>query len=256
MDSRISATTSLYAFIGSPAHHSKSPIMHNLAFKELNIDSVYLAFDIKPEQLEDTIKSFKILKVQGSNVSMPHKEAIIPYLDEISTASRLCNAVNTIKLIDNHYYGTITDGIGFIKAINEQGWDIVNKKITIVGAGGACKAIMVQMALDGAREIIVYNRSKKDEFIKIINNTIKETNCKIEFKLLSDLEWKVLIAYLDGKSYQEIAVELHRHVKSIDNALQRVKRKLEKYVDGHGNIDIKGSMSDFGSVGKYLRDMY
>ncbi len=75
-------------------------------------------------------------------------------------------------------------------------------------------------------------------------------------KLLSDLEWKVLIAYLDGKSYQEIAVELHKHVKSIDNALQRVKRKLEKYVDGHGNIDIKGSMSDFGSVGKYLRDMY
>ena len=75
-------------------------------------------------------------------------------------------------------------------------------------------------------------------------------------ELLSDLEWKVLIAYLDGKSYQEIAVELHRHVKSIDNALQRVKRKLEKYVDGHGNIDIKGSMSDFGSVGKYLRDMY
>lgn len=188
MDSRISATTSLYAFIGSPAHHSKSPIMHNLSFKELNIDSVYLAFDIKPEQLEDTIKSFKILKVQGSNVSMPHKEAIIPYLDEISTASRLCNAVNTIKLIDNHYYGTITDGIGFIKALNEQGWDIVNKKITIVGAGGACKAIMVQMALDGASEIIVYNRSKKDEFIKIINNTIKETNCKIEFKLLSDLD--------------------------------------------------------------------
>lgn len=75
-------------------------------------------------------------------------------------------------------------------------------------------------------------------------------------KLLSDLEWKVLMAYLDGKSYQEIAVELHRHIKSIDNALQRVKRKLEKYVDGHGNIDIKGSMSDFGSVGKYLRDLY
>ena len=180
MDSRISATTSLYAFIGSPAHHSKSPIMHNLAFKELNIDSVYLAFDIKSEQLKDTIKSFKILKVEGSNVSMPHKEAIIPYLDEISTASRLCNAVNTIKLIENRYYGTITDGIGFIKAINEQ--------ITIVGAGGACKAIMVQMALDGASEIIVYNRSKKAEFIKIINNTIKETNCKIKFKLLSDLD--------------------------------------------------------------------
>ena len=73
-------------------------------------------------------------------------------------------------------------------------------------------------------------------------------------KLLSDLEWKVLMAYLDGKSYQEIAIELKRHVKSIDNALQRVKKKLEKYVDDHGNIDIRGSMSDFGSVGRYLRE--
>lgn len=73
-------------------------------------------------------------------------------------------------------------------------------------------------------------------------------------KLLSDLEWKVLMAYLDGKSYQEIAIELKRHVKSIDNALQRVKKKLEKYVDDYGNIDIRGSMSDFGSVGRYLRE--
>lgn len=73
-------------------------------------------------------------------------------------------------------------------------------------------------------------------------------------KLLSELEWKVLMSYLNGKSYQEIAIDLKRHVKSIDNALQRVKKKLEKYVDGHGNIDIRGSMSDFGSVGRYLRE--
>lgn len=75
-------------------------------------------------------------------------------------------------------------------------------------------------------------------------------------KMLSDLEWKVLISYLDGKSYQEISEELQKPVKSIDNALQRIKRKLEKYVDGHGNIDIQGSSSDFGSIGKHLRGIY
>lgn len=187
MKTRISATTSLYAFIASPAHHSKSPAMHNTAFKQLGIDSVYLAFEIKPEQLEDTIKSFKILKVKGCNVSMPHKQAIIPYLDEISTASRLCQAVNTITLRDNKYYGTVTDGIGFINSLKEQNWDIINKKVTIVGAGGASTAIMVQLALDGAEEIVVYNRSLRKEFIEIINNTIAETGCKISFKLLSDL---------------------------------------------------------------------
>lgn len=188
METRISATTSLYAFIGSPAHHSKSPVMHNTAFKVLGIDSVYLAFDIKQQQLEDTIKSFKTLKVKGSNVSMPHKQAIIPYLDQISISSKLCKAVNTITLKDDKYYGTITDGVGFINSLKEQNWNIKKKKITMVGAGGASTAIMVQLALDGAKEIVVYNRSLREEFIEIINNTCKETGCKISFKLLSDLE--------------------------------------------------------------------
>ena len=187
MESRISATTSLYAFIASPAHHSKSPAMHNAAFKALGIDSVYLAFDIKPEDLADTIKGFKAMKVSGANVSMPHKHNIIKYLDEISTASRLCQAVNTIMLKDGHYHGTITDGIGFTKSLAEQGWQIKDQKVTMVGAGGASTAIMVQMALDGAKEIVVYNRTLRDDFKEIIKNTSQETGCLITLKPLSDL---------------------------------------------------------------------
>lgn len=187
MESRISATTSLYAFIASPAHHSKSPAMHNAAFKELGIDGVYLAFDIKPEELENTINGFKAMKVKGANVSMPHKQKIIEYLDEISLASSLCGAVNTITLKDNKYYGTITDGIGFTKSLEEQGWQIKDQKVTMVGAGGASTAIMVQMALDGAKEIVVYNRTIRDEFQEIITNTTKETGCLITLKSLSDL---------------------------------------------------------------------
>lgn len=187
MESRIRATTSLYAFIASPAHHSKSPVMHNAAFKELKIDSVYLAFDISPEELANTINGFKAIKVKGANVSMPHKQKIIQYLDEISIASKLCDAVNTITLKDGKYYGTITDGIGFIKSLEEQDWQINNQKITMVGAGGASTAIMVQMALDGAKEIVVYNRTLRDDFKNIIANTIKETGCLITLKPLSDL---------------------------------------------------------------------
>lgn len=186
MESKISATTSLYAFIASPAHHSKSPLMHNCAFKELGVNSVYLAFDIESDKLKDTIKGFKAMGVKGANISMPHKQNIIPYLDQISTASRLCNAVNTIVLKDNKYYGTITDGIGFIKSLEEKNWSINSNKITMVGAGGASTAIMVQMALDGAKEIVVYNRTIREEFIEIINNTSKETGCLITLKPLSD----------------------------------------------------------------------
>ncbi len=186
MESRISAMTSLYAFIASPAHHSKSPLMHNCAFKELGVNSVYLAFDIESDKLKDTIKGFKAMGVKGANISMPHKQNIIPYLDQISTASRLCNAVNTIILKDNKYYGTITDGIGFIKSLEEKNWSINSNKITMVGAGGASTAIMVQMALDGAKEIVVYNRTIREEFIEIINNTSKETGCLITLKPLSD----------------------------------------------------------------------
>lgn len=186
MESRISAMTSLYAFIASPAHHSKSPLMHNCAFKELGVNSVYLAFDIESDKLKDTIKGFKAMGVKGANISMPHKQNIIPYLDQISTASRLCNAVNTIILKDNKYYGTITDGIGFIKSLEEKNWSINSNKITMVGAGGASTAIMVQMALDGAKEIVVYNRTIREEFIEIINKTSKETGCLITLKPLSD----------------------------------------------------------------------
>lgn len=186
MESKISATTSLYAFIASPAHHSKSPAMHNCAFKELNINSVYLAFDIASNKLKDTINGFRAMKVKGANVSMPHKQNIIPYLDHISTVSRLCNAVNTIVLKEDKYYGTITDGIGFIKSLEEKNWSICNKKITMVGAGGASTAIMVQMALDGAKEIVVYNRTLRKEFVEIINNTKIETGCLITLKSLSD----------------------------------------------------------------------
>lgn len=198
------ATTKLYAFIGSPSHHSLSPIMHNTAFKELGINACYLAFDVPLKQVSNVITSFRTLKIAGANVSMPNKEAIIPYLDGLSKRSKLCNAVNTIKLVDNQYIGDITDGEGFILSIKEKNWDIENQKIVILGSGGASKAILVQLVLDGAKEIIVYNRSIKESYLQLVNNLKEEFSCRLKYKefkyeeLLKDLEDAYLLVNCTG----------------------------------------------------------
>ncbi|MFQ7174067.1 MAG: shikimate dehydrogenase family protein [Thomasclavelia ramosa] len=110
----------VYMLLSLVLHHSKSPAMHNTAFEQLGLDSVYLAFDIKSEELKDTIAGFKAMKVRGANVSMPHKQNIIPYLDEISTASRLCNAVNTITLKDGKYYVTLPMELALLEVLKSK----------------------------------------------------------------------------------------------------------------------------------------
>lgn len=184
----IDGKTKLYAFIAHPCEHTASPTMHNIAFEELNINARYLAFDVDNNNLEKVIEGFKAMKVAGGNVSMPNKQNIIPYLDKVTLRAKLANAVNTIKLNENGGYdGDLTDGYGFQECLNQKGWDIKNKKIVILGAGGASQATIVQLALEGAKQIVVYNRSYKESFMNIIDNVIKETNCDITFTLLEDL---------------------------------------------------------------------
>lgn len=185
----IDGKTKLYTFIAHPCEHTASPTMHNLAFKELNINARYLAFDVDNNNLEEVINGFKAMKVAGGNVSMPNKQNIIPYLDKITLRAKLANAVNTIKLNDNGGYdGDLTDGYGFQECLNQKGWDIKGQKIVILGAGGASQATLVQLALEGAKQIVVYNRSYKEPFMDIINNVIKETGCDVSFSLIEELD--------------------------------------------------------------------
>ena len=112
MPQRITGHTELIGLLATPIRHSKSPMMHNTAFEALGLDYAYLAFDIQPEQLEDCVKGLKALGAKGWNVSMPYKNSIIPLLDEVSQASRLCGSVNTVINQDGKLYGTVTDGTG------------------------------------------------------------------------------------------------------------------------------------------------
>lgn len=190
MAERITGHTELIGLIATPIRHSLSPRMHNEAFAKLGLDYAYLAFEVGNEELEDTIKGFRAMKVRGSNVSMPNKTVVHKYLDKLSDAAEMCGAVNTIVNDDGVLTGHITDGIGYMSGLKDAGIDIIGKKMTIVGAGGAATAIQVQAALDGVKEISIFNR--KDEFYERAQKTVKDinekTNCKATLYDLEDLD--------------------------------------------------------------------
>lgn len=191
MEKRISGTTGLYCLIGTPIGHSGSPAMYNYSFEKLGIDSAYVAFDISEEKVAGAIEAFKTLNIRGANVTMPCKNAAANYMDELSPAARIVGAVNTIVNDGGKLTGHITDGVGFVRNLKEHEVDIKNKKITILGAGGAATAIQVQCALDGAREINIFNI--KDDFYKKAEKTIENIKkevpeCAVNLYDLEDIQ--------------------------------------------------------------------
>lgn len=190
MAERITGHTELIGLIATPIRHSSSPAMHNEAFAKLGLDYAYLAFEVGEKELEGTIQGFRAMNVRGSNVSMPNKTIVHKYLDEVSEAAKLCGAVNTIVNDNGVLTGHITDGIGYMMGLKDAGVDVIGKKMTIVGAGGAATAIEIQAALDGVKEISIFNR--RDGFWKRAQQTVKDinekTNCKATLYDLEDLD--------------------------------------------------------------------
>lgn len=144
--------------LGSPVAHSKSPLMHNEAFSLLNLNYHYSALDVKPEEFASTIEELRTPNVRGFNLTMPHKTAACQFCDHLSPAAQLIGSINTVVNDNGVFTGYATDGIGFMRAVSEAGYDIKNKKMTILGAGGAATAIFVQAALDGIPEITIFSR--------------------------------------------------------------------------------------------------
>lgn len=137
----ISGCTKTICLIGSPVEHSLSPAMHTFSFEQLGVDCVYLAYNVEPDQLEAAVNGMKELVFLGYNVTMPHKTYISRYMDEVSPAAELMGAINTVVIKDGKAIGHNTDGAGFMRNIKENGVDVVGKKVTVMGAGGAAMAI-------------------------------------------------------------------------------------------------------------------
>ena len=162
MKSNITGKTRLITLLGSPISHSKSPAMQNGVFEAMWLDYVYVAFDVGVDEVEDAIKGLRALNVRGSNVTMPLKKIVCKYLDKLSPAAEMAEAVNTIVNDHGILTGHITDGEGYMMSLMDSGVEVAGKKMTIVGAGGAATAVAIQAAIDGAKKISIFN--PKDEF--------------------------------------------------------------------------------------------
>lgn len=177
----ISATTGLLALLAHPSRHSKSPIMHNAAFRKLGLDYVYLSFDVDESTVGDAVAAMRTFRMRGANLSMPNKVKVMEYLDEIAPEAELAGAVNTIVNEDGYLIGHNTDGTGWMRAVRELGVDLAGEKLTLVGTGGAAKAILAQAALDGVREISVFNRRSPRwvQAEELVTKVRAKTGCQI-----------------------------------------------------------------------------
>lgn len=181
MTERLNGETLLIGLMATPIRHSLSPTMHNEAMAKLGLNYAYLAFEVGSEQLADAVQGIRAMGLRGSNISMPNKQAILPYLDEVSPAAALVGAVNTVTNKDGkgHLVGHITDGTGAMRALKEEGVSVEGEIITLTGAGGAGTAVAIQAALDGAKEVRIFNAvdahyHNAEETVKKIN---EHTNC-------------------------------------------------------------------------------
>lgn len=189
----ISGHTHLVTLIGKPTGHSKSPVTHTTSFKMLGVDAVYLAFDIENEQIPGVLDAMRAMDGwDGSSVTMPAKQAVIPYLDGLSDAAELIGAVNTIaKDADGKLIGHNTDGAGFMENLRKNGVQVQGATMTLVGPGGAGSAILVQAALDGVAKLHVFARGGGKSYQhaeKLIEQVCERTDCDAILHALEDKE--------------------------------------------------------------------
>ena len=181
---KINGKTRVCAIIGDPVEHSLSPVMHNAAFKELGLNIVYVAFNVTKNGLADAISGARSLGLLGLNVTMPHKNAVISYLDETDSAAKAIGAVNTILNERGKLFGYNTDGKGAMVALQENGVDPEEKKLVLLGAGGAAKAIAFQAAQE-TEELVIVNRTaeKAKQLAELLR---KQFGAKVKGTTLSD----------------------------------------------------------------------
>lgn len=182
---KIDGHTRLAAVVATPIKHSMSPFIHNTAFEAAGVNGVYVAWDIPKSDLEATVANIRRYDMFGINVSMPYKQAVISYLDELDQAAALIGAVNTVVNRDGRLIGFNTDGYGFFRALGD--FDIKQKTLTILGGGGAATAVIVQAALNGAGKINVFNQTPfLSDTIEQAANYIAKTGTTIEVFPIED----------------------------------------------------------------------
>ena len=189
MNPQITGHTRLCCLLGTPIAHSISPMIHNEAFRMLGLDFVYLCFDTKHADLKTMVQTLREMNVLGFNLTMPDKERILPYLDELSPAAAMIGAVNTVKNENGRLIGHNTDGIGFMQSVKDTGYDIRSGEMTLLGAGGAASSIAVQAALDGVPALHIINRKGRswNNAIRLATLINERTGCRADVTDFADV---------------------------------------------------------------------
>ena len=184
---KIDGYTRLAAVVANPIKHSISPFIHNRAFEATNTNGVYLAWEIEGTDLAETVANIRRYQMFGINLSMPYKEQVIPYLDQLSEEARLIGAVNTVVNREGTLIGYNTDGKGFFKSL--PSFKISGKRMVLLGAGGAAKAILAQAILDGVSQVSVFVRSTSIEKTRpYLEKLQNETGFKVDLFALEDVQ--------------------------------------------------------------------
>lgn len=159
---KITAHTSLLALVGHPVRHSLSPLLHNAALRSQGVDMVYVAFDVEPSRLSYAVMGLKALGARGANVTLPHKENVIGFMDSLDPLAARVGSVNTIVNDKGHFRGYNTDVAGFIAALRTvRPEGALGAQCLVAGAGGAARAVVAGLMADGAAGIRLYNRTSK-----------------------------------------------------------------------------------------------
>ena len=183
---KIDGYTRLAAVVANPIKHSISPFIHNQAFEATHTNGVYVAWEVEATDLAETVVNVRRYQMFGINLSMPYKEQVISYLDQLSEEARLIGAVNTVVNREGTLIGYNTDGKGFFKSL--PSFKISGKRMVLLGAGGAAKAILAQAILDGVSQVSVFVRSASIEKTRpYLEKLQNETGFKVDLFALEDV---------------------------------------------------------------------
>ncbi len=176
---KVTGETKVIGIFGYPVRHSLSPLMQNAAIEDLGLNFIYVPFDVRPEGLETAVKAIRALGISGVNVTVPHKEKVVPFLDEVTEEASLIGSVNTIENKNGKLVGHNTDSRGYIRSLREDaGFEPKGKNILVIGAGGAARGIIAGLSMNDTSGIFIANRTveKGKDLAEEFKNKFKNIN--------------------------------------------------------------------------------
>ena len=197
MTGMISGKTIICGIIGDPVEHSMSPLMHNTAFKTLGLDYAYVPFKVKSLELRKAIEGIRGMNLRGVNVTIPHKVAVMPLLDRIDPLAEKIGAINTIVNDDGILTGYNTDAAGFLQTLHERGIELAEKRVLLLGAGGAARAIGNILAAEKAKLMVLNRRQELSWAEDLARRLVQSYGAGVEVGELTNENLKNAITNVD-----------------------------------------------------------